>query len=160
MKSLLFAVALLLLQSAYADEKVVRLSEPVSATDDYEVFGSEMAMDDKPLGLAVIMASPDQYAGQTVLVETRVSKVCQKKGCFFIAQDGDALVRVSFKDYGFFVPTDIGGKRVTLSGILVERNISPEQAQHFAEDLGDKDAPVKAGVTYEIIADAVLVPTA
>jgi hypothetical protein len=159
MRPLLFAAALLIVSIAAADESVIRLSEPVTVTDEYEVFGSEMRAGGEALSLAAVMESPAGYAGKSILVETRVSKVCQKKGCFFIAQDGDALVRVSFKDYGFFVPTDIGGKRVTLSGVLVERNVSTEQAEHFNADLGD-DAALGAGVTYEIVADSVRVPKA
>ena len=109
---------------ASADDQVVRLSEPVEVTDDYEVFGSKFEPGGEPAALAEIIANDDAYADKQVVVKTRVAKVCQKKGCFFIAQDGEAMARVSFKDYGFFVPTDTGGKTVTLVGTFSKKVIS------------------------------------
>ena len=99
----------------------------------------------------------DSYVGEPVLITARVSQVCQRKGCFFIAQEGPAVLRVSFADYSFFVPTDISGRRVTMAGELVRREITTEQAEHMNSDLGGS-APIEAGVVYEIVAISVRVP--
>ncbi len=139
--------------------EVIRLSEPVSQDAHSETFGAQMPAAGRALTLAEILREPDLYVDQTVKVSVRVDKVCQKKGCFFIAQDEDALVRVAFKDYGFFVPTDIAGRRVTLAGQLVRRDMSPEQAQHYGSDLGADGQTIEAGLVYEIIASTVRVPT-
>lgn len=156
MKTLVLFAALLSLTTALADGNVVRLSEPVAETDSYEDFGAEIDNGAETLSLRAVVDDAETYANKTVVIKTRVSKVCRKKGCFFIAQDGDSLVRVAFKDYGFFVPTDISGKTVTLSGKLVKREVSAEEAAHFSEDAPGADLP--AGTVYEIIADAVRVP--
>ena len=158
----LFAIAGLLLASltSIADEAtntVIRLSEPVAATATSETFGAELVGIGEEMTLASLMQDPEAWAEKTVRVETRVAKVCQKKGCFFIAQDGATMARVSFRDYGFFVPTDIGGKIVLLEGSLVRVRRSIEQAAHLAEDLGD-EATVAPGLAWEIIADSVQVP--
>ena len=144
--------------AAFAGEAVVRLSEPVNVTDEYEEFGGQLPAGAEPVALSALVASGDSALGKSSLVEARVSQVCQKKGCFFIAQDDDTVVRVSFRDYGFFVPTDIAGRRVLLSGVLVERELSADEAAHYAADLGSAASPVDAGVVYEIVADAVRVP--
>lgn len=138
--------------------KVIRLSEPVEQNVDSESFGA--AVDDSVpmVSLEEIASSGSDYAGKSVRVETRVAKVCQKKGCFFFAQEGDNVVRVSFKDYGFFVPTDISGKRVTLVGEVVAREVTAEEADHYADDLGADAPSVKQGEVYEIVASAVRVP--
>ena len=145
--------------TAYAEEAsdVVRLSEPVESTADYETFGTALDESLTDVTLTTLVEDSDSYLGEPVLVTARVSQVCQKKGCFFIAQDGGAMLRVSFKDYGFFVPTDISGRRVTMVGELIQREISEEQAAHMSEDLGDADA-MQAGVVYEIVATSVRVP--
>ena len=156
MRTLIMLAALLSLATAFAEGNVVRLSEPVAETDRYEDFGASIDGDAKALSLGAVVDDAETYADKTVVIKTRVSKVCQKKGCFFIAQDGDSVVRVAFKDYGFFVPTDISGKTVTLSGKLVKREVSAEEAEHFSEDAPGAD--LKAGTVYEIIADAVRVP--
>ena len=138
--------------------EVVRLSEPVEQAADSETFGSPLDLSVPVVALEEIAADGGHYVGKSVRVVARVSQVCRKKGCFFIAQEGDAVVRVSFKDYGFFIPTDAGGKRVTFVGEVVARIVTTEQAEHFAADLGDSGAALQAGKTYEIVATSVRVP--
>ena len=147
-------VASFVFVGAHAGE-VVRLSEPVATTDTTETFGSVL---DEAVPLVALVDVGAGNVGQTVRVEARVSQVCRKKGCFFVAADGDVTVRVSFKDYGFFVPTDVSGKRVMFVGEVIEKELTPEQAEHFAEDMGEASAAVAPGKTYEIVATAVRVP--
>lgn len=154
----LFAAAIVATGGVFAEGQVVRLSEPVNVTDEYEEFGGTLPADHEVVSLSALVAEGEKALGRTSVVEARVSRVCKKKGCFFIAQDGNTVVRVSFRDYGFFVPTDISGRRVMLVGELVEKSLSPEQAAHFRADLDDESAPLGAGVVYEIVADAVRVP--
>lgn len=139
------------------DSKVIRLSEPVATTESAEIFGAPLNEEAKPILLATLLSEPDAHLGEAVRVDTRVTEVCQRKGCFYLATDGERQVRVSFKDYGFFVPTDIGGKTVTLTGVLIERELSEDEAAHFRDDT-DSDV-IRAGKTYELVADAVSVPT-
>ena len=146
--------ASLLFVGAHASE-VVRLSEPVSTTDTTETFGSLL---DEAVPLVELADVGADNVGETVRVEARVSKVCRKKGCFFIAVDGDAMLRVSFRDYAFFVPTDISGKRVMFVGEVIEKEMTKAEAEHFAADMGEASAAVAPGKTYEIVANAVRVP--
>lgn len=153
--SFVFAAFLLLADAAAAD--VTRLSEPVAVTDDAEIFGAPLDADARPTSLAALLDNPDEYVDTAVRVEARISQVCQKKGCFMIATAGDKAVRISFRDYAFFVPTDTGGKTVTLTGTVIERELSEKQAAHFREDAGGSDT-IQAGRVYEIVADAVSIP--
>ena len=137
---------------------VIRLSAPVAQTADTETFGSPLDDAVPAVSLEQIAGDGERFVGQSVRVEARVSEVCQKKGCFFIAQEGSSVLRISFKDYGFFVPTNISGKRVMFVGEVVAKEITPEAAEHFAEDLGSEAAPVGPGMTYEIVATSVRVP--
>ena len=154
------AIALTIAGMIYAtdDSEVIRLSEPVERTADSETFGSILDETVRAVTLGQIASDGKSYVGQPVRVEARVSQVCQKKGCFFIAQDGDAVVRVSFKDYSFFVPTDISGKRVAFVGEVVATEMTTEEAEHYAEDLGESTTPLQPGVSYEIVATTVRVP--
>lgn len=139
---------------------VVRLSEPVQVTDEYETFGNLLPDDAPIVPLAELLGDPDEYLGRDVIVRTRVAQVCQKKGCFFIAQDGEHVARVSFVDYSFFVPSNISGRTVTLAGRLVQKELTAPQAEHLSADLGegaDSDA-LQAGPRFEIVATAVRVP--
>lgn len=148
------AVCALLAQVVEAD--VTRLSEPVAVTDDAEIFGAPLDTNARPTSLAALLDNPGDYVDSAVRVDARISQVCQKKGCFMIATAGDKAVRISFRDYAFFVPTDTGGKTVTLTGTVIERVISEEQAAHFRQDAGSDT--IQAGKVYEIVADAVSIP--
>ncbi len=150
-------LAVLPLTTTHADAPTVRLSEPVESTPDSETFGAPLDASGPVLSLAELMADSDRYLNENVLVQTKIAKVCQKKGCFFIASDGATTVRVSFKDYGFFVPTDSGGKSVTLAGVLVRKDLSPGKAEHLAEDL-KAPGTIKAGPAYELVATSVRIP--
>ena len=159
---LIAALALALLFTgtslAAGREDVIRLSEPVEKTTEYETFGAPMDFSVSKVALEDIARNGDRYLDTPVRVETRVSKVCKKKGCFFIAQQGNSIVRVSFKDYSFFVPTDINGKRVMLVGQVVANELSADKAKHVAEDLGEPEESVEPGREYTIVASSVRVP--
>jgi len=149
-----FAMLFIFSHAALAD--VTRLSEPVEVTDDAEVFGAPLDADARSASLETLLDNPADYLDTPVRVEARISQVCQKKGCFMIASSGDRAVRISFKDYAFFVPTDTSGKTVTLTGTLIERELSEKQAAHFREDAGSDT--IQAGRVYEIVANAVSIP--
>lgn len=152
-------LALLLATSPALAAETIRLSEPVEVTESSEVFGA--AMEDKSAGLSLtqLLAEQDALDGEQVRVTTRVAKVCQKKGCFFIATEGASSARVSFADYSFFIPTDSGGKEVTLVGTFKRQSVDAAQAAHYAKDLGETpptgDEPV---MEYAIVATSVIVP--
>ena len=150
------ATAACALIAMVANADVTRLSEPVAVTDESEIFGAPLDMDAQPTSLEALLDSPDDYLDSAVRIETRISQVCQNKGCFMIATSGKHAVRISFKDYAFFVPTDTAGKTVTLTGTLIERTLSEEQAAHFREDAGGDS--IQAGKVYEIVADSVSIP--
>lgn len=160
---LAFAAGLLVAtQLAAAGDKptVVRLSEPVVVTETHETFGAEIPETVEPIALSALVSDHGHYAGEDVVIESRVSQVCQKKGCFFIAQDGATTVRVTFVDYSFFVPTDISGRRVTLVGKLKRVELTEDEAAHLEDDLGSAEADVEPGPQFEIVASAVRVPKA
>ena len=154
------AALVIVLTPAAADEPpVVRLSEPVVSTSDYEIFGAPVPAEAETRRLAEIVADDERYLGREVRVEASVAKVCQKKGCFFVAQDGESVARITFVDYSFFVPTDSGGKTVTIVGTFDRKTISEGQARHFAEDAGADPAKVVGPRNeYSIVATSVIVP--
>lgn len=150
-----FLTALLLITPSTAQD-VIRLSEPVQQTESYEVFGSELDVESlQPKTLSQIIGGKEK--GVTLV--TVVKQVCAKKGCFFIAQDEEYSARITFKDYGFFIPTDSQGKEVILVGDLSVTTLSEEQAKHYAEDAGEDPDDVKgAQKEYSVVATSIIVP--
>lgn len=150
---LLFALAF----SSLTFAEALRLSEPVHQDETSETFGALIEELPAVTQLAPILEAPQTFIGKPLAVETKVSKVCQKKGCFFIAQQAGKSIRVTFKDYAFFVPTDIAGRKVTLVGELIQNEVTDAQAAHLSKDLGEKGS-VQHGVQYQLVASSVKVP--
>ncbi len=158
MKHVLLSLLLSLAGTGAAFAEAVRLSEPVMNCEAFEVFGAPMESTLPGASLASVLPEATTASPTPVRVTTRVAKICQKKGCFFVAQDGAAQARVSFLDYGFFLPTDSAGKTVTLVGELQVQELTAAQTRHFAEDLGEPNPQAAARREYHIVASSVLVP--
>jgi hypothetical protein len=81
-----------------------------------------------------VMASPAKYEAQPVLLKGRISDVCQRKGCWTVLSVGDEHIRVRFKDYAFFLPTDSSGKQAYIEGYVKAETLSEETARHYASE--------------------------
>lgn len=95
-------------------------------------------------------------------VEGTVESVCQMKGCWMKVKTGDGQVmRVSFKDYGFFVPKDIVGKTVVMEGIAETTTTPVSELRHYAQDAGKSKEEVERITEPEkaltFVADGVIV---
>ena len=107
--------------------------------------------------IAAVLSKAAELSGQIVGVEATISKVCQRKGCWFVLQGDDgAFVRVTMKDYGFFVPVDSTGKRVVVEGVFKRVEVAEAAAQHLAEDGGEDPSKVQgARVELRLVATAI-----
>ena len=84
--------------------------------------------------LATTMADKKEM---TAKVEGTVESVCKVKGCWMKVNTADGqTMRVSFKDYGFFVPKDIVGKKVIMQGTASQSLTPVDELRHYAEDAG------------------------
>jgi hypothetical protein len=91
---------------------------------------------------------PEMMADQnelTAKVKGTVQAVCQAKGCWMDIDLGNGeVMKVKFKDYGFFVPKDIAGSNVVMEGIARREMVDVETLQHYAEDAGKSEEEVAA----------------
>jgi hypothetical protein len=70
---------------------------------------------------------------------------CTKKGCWMTVDLGTGeSMRVTFKDYAFFVPKDLSGEQVVMEGVLKREVSSVEEQRHYAEDAGKSAAEIAA----------------
>jgi Domain of unknown function (DUF4920) len=74
-------------------------------------------------------------------METKVTgtivEVCKKKGCWMTVDIGNnQKMRVTFKDYAFFVPKDANGKKVVIEGVAQKEVTDVATLKHYAEDAG------------------------
>ncbi|SRR5690606_17732217 len=106
-------------------------------------------------GLAVTDTIQTQMIGE-------IAEVCPKKGCWLkVTLDSQEEVFVKFKDYAFFVPKDVAGKKVLLNGSAFIEEMSVKDQQHFAEDAGSSQEEIAQITTpkrtFRFEADGVLI---
>lgn len=82
--------------------------------------------------------------GKTIRITGGVEEVCKVKGCWMMLRDGQSKVRVTFKDYGFFMPKNLVGHKIALEGVLTEETLTEKDARHYAEDAGKSAKEIAA----------------
>lgn len=95
------------------------------------------------------------FEGETmeVVLEADINSVCKKKGCWMKLDRGEeeADIRVSFKDYAFFVPLDANEHKTVVSGMVFKDTISVDHLKHLAEDAGESEEMIAKITEPEIV---------
>jgi hypothetical protein len=122
----------------------------------WKPYGAPFVLE-QTVDLAEVMADPAAHTGRTIRVRGLVADVCSKKGCWMVLADGESRVRVTMKDYGFFVDRGGAGATAELEGMLLEKPSDPELEAHYAEESRNPEqAPTgTGGRAYELVATAV-----
>jgi hypothetical protein len=103
------------------------------------------------VALADLLAAPQAHDGKLVTTEGTVRKNCERKGCWMeltSSTEGPG-VRVTFKDYGFFVPLDSAGKKAKVEGLVKVAQLDDDTVKHY-EGEGGKVARGKDGKAREV----------
>ena len=133
------AIVLLVAASAFADEVVTR--------------GAAVPKDAKAIPLATVLENPEAYTKDAVVVEGVIAASCTRKGCWMqlapSADEAARSVRVTFKDYGFFIPLDAMGMTARAEGVAVVKTLSKADADHLEEE-GAKLTRKEDGTALEV----------
>lgn len=90
------------------------------------------------VALTEVLGKPESYEGKSVVVEGEVRRACSKKGCWMELAESVATeargARVTFKDYGFFVPTDSAGAHAKLEGVVNVQLMKKGHVEHLEEE--------------------------
>ena len=101
---------------------------------DVVTRGAAISKDSKTVPLAQVMETPQDFTKEPIVVEGLVETACQNKGCWMqvVPETGKAGMRVTFKDYGFFVPKDSKGRSARMEGVVTVKTLSKQEADHLA----------------------------
>jgi len=148
MKYQVLAWALVGLMACKTDNKTTETAPATSPAQSLEYYGdtiqteSAKSVDETLLGLK----SNDSLI---TTVSGYVTGVCQMKGCWMILSQNPEDTTgffVKFRDYGFFVPKDLSGSKVTVQGKAFKEITAVDELKHYAEDEG-KSAEEIAKIT-------------
>ncbi len=160
MKKITFFLGLGLLFLACKDAE--KSSENDLLSENYQLFGAKFSVSEVKNKEKIGEFYSNLKPGDTLEVRftTTVNSVCKKKGCWMVLNVPEEEVRVSFKDYGFFMPKDIENREVVVSGKAFVEEMSVEDQQHYAKDAGKNEAAIAAITQPELsrsfIAEGVL----
>ncbi len=107
-----------------------------NSVKDGKHFGSTVTAENA-IAYDEIMAKMTTTDSIPLKVTGKVKEVCQKKGCWMTLvsdQPGYPEMRVTFKDYAFFMPKDLSGKHVVVDGYAYVETTSVDVLRHYAED--------------------------
>jgi hypothetical protein len=89
-----------------------------------------------------ILADPENFDGKRVLVEGKITDVCEMMGCWIMLQGDDPTMNIRFKveDGVIEFPMEVKGKMARAEGIVSVKMLTVEeqitQGQHHAEETG------------------------
>lgn len=120
--------------------------EETSQDENALVFGEDFTPEN-PVPSTKVLAM--EGLNSPVVLEAEVKAVCQNSGCWLDVplSEGEDM-KVTFKDYGFFVPKDMAGEKVYIKGDISLDTLSVDYLRHMAEDAG-KDSTEIASITEE-----------
>jgi hypothetical protein len=141
-------------QKAATEETV---AEPTYASYGEAITAAE-ALDIRTI--SQLMADKDSL---DVKLTGEIEKTCKMKGCWMTVKTSDnSTMRVTFANYGFFVPKEgMEGKTAIMQGKVSKIVNSVETLRHYAQDEG-KSAEEIAAITepqeeYTFVATGVLI---
>jgi len=125
--------------------------------DTTKRFGGDFTVDGEAMTLGEALEKGPTGEDEPIKVSTKITKVCQKKGCWFKMTDAsvERSIRVRMQDYDFFIPRNTAGGEALVQGYLQSREVPAEEVEHYASDQGkdiEVDGPQKV---VEFMASAV-----
>ena len=102
--------------------------------------------------IADILNEPAKYDGKRVLVEGKITEVCEMMGCWIMIQGADEKETLRFKveDGVITFPMSVAGKVARAEGVVSVKEMSIDEqvseGQHHADETGGKfDASTVTG---------------
>lgn len=153
-KSILLSAALILslsfscqkpAESAKEEVETTAKSEPVGEVEVVPGAYGAKVEGNAVLGTAEMISMVETSGTFSGKISGEIKEVCTKKGCWFTMDlaNGEPM-RVTFKDYGFFIPTNSQGFPIVLEGVATLTETDVETLKHFAEDQGKSKEEVDA----------------
>ncbi|SFB12197.1 DUF4920 domain-containing protein [Algoriphagus aquimarinus] len=145
-------------QNQKSETVLAEVGTEVSASDSIPGgYGASLDVSGvvSPAEMVLVVEKEGNFEGK---ISGEIKEVCTKKGCWLTMElpNGENM-RVTFKDYEFFVPTTSQGYPIILEGIAVLTETDVETLRHYAEDGGMSKEEVakitepKREITFEAV---------
>lgn len=137
-------------KQAEVETEVEAETEEVVQEPEYAVYG-ETITEEGAVEASELYAMMEGKDSLALKVKGTINESCKKKGCWMKMDMGNGdEMRVTFKDYGFFVPTDLNGQTAIIEGFATMDTTDVETLRHYAEDGGQSAEEIAAITEPEI----------
>ena len=140
---LIITIALLISISCSKKEKTITEISSIQKIkqDSTNHFGADLVLVGEKT-VTLDMAISTSNFNKNIRLMGHVIESCSFKGCWMILKDESAQIRVTFKDYEFFVPLGFQNEHVIIEGVLKEEVISEADRKHLAKDGGSSEEDI------------------
>ena len=158
-KYLLPLILLFVSLSVNSQEDGKKDGEKVEAKElsDGTLYGADINSELKVISVGDIYADTSAFVGKTVVLKGNMSELCRSGGCWTVISDGTNNIR-ALTLHKFIMPKemDITGKVAVVEGVFSIKEITEDQAKHFAEEAGtDPNLIVGPQKMYRILATGI-----
>lgn len=129
----LFLLATMACTSNSSSEK----EAPIRNTTNFDSYGDPIILNEALTTSEMLQKMQNQDSLNT-RVEGVIVQSCAMKGCWMdVAINDGSVMKVRFKDYGFFVPKEgLEGKIAIMEGFVTRELVDVQTLRHYAEDAG------------------------
>jgi hypothetical protein len=131
-------------------------SQTQQVNDNTQYFGDKITAENA-IPVSELKEKMGDHTQIEIKVEGEIEEVCQKKGCWMKLKIGDReSIRITFKDYGFFMPLDASGRIAIAEGIAIMEETSIADLREYAKDAGKSQEEIDAITEpeYELVFEA------
>ena len=148
---------------AFLTISILNAQPPAGNANVGDQYGKVVSKKDAVKGKKLIV-NLQKNTGEKIdtKVTGTVLEVCPKKGCWVKLQlDDKSVATVKMKDYAFFVPTALEGKKIMVEGRAEMAETSVKELKHIAEDAKKSPEEIEAITAskreIKIVADGIKV---
>lgn len=135
------------------------------ATENVAKYGDTTITEEGAVAMADFVPTMSGKDSMQVKITAKINECCKKKGCWMtVDMENGEEMRVTFKDYGFFVPKNADGMTATFEGWAYVDTLSVEMQKHYLEDEGaskeEIDAITAPKPEWSFVANGVIIKDA
>tara|TARA_Y100001934_G_scaffold257099_1_gene325815 strand:- start:463 stop:999 length:537 start_codon:yes stop_codon:yes gene_type:complete len=136
-----------------SEETLPELRPAQTASQIAKTYGAPVGKG-KAITLKEVLQNPSSFAGEQVIVTGFVRKACSKKGCWMEMASSETSkgqgCRITFKDYGFFVPINSAGSTARLEGLVEIKKLEKAAVTHLESDGATFATKTQDGGAHEV----------
>ena len=141
-KYLTIVLAILFLASCNMDGGKQETTEEVIEESG---FYGEKISGENPISGEELVAKLAESDSVWVTMKSKIITNCKHSGCWMDLDVGnEEVVKVTFKDYAFFIPLESEGKTAIVEGFAKKELIPVDMLKHYAEDDGKSQEEIDA----------------